>query len=55
MPKNTVAVAESGLEEVADFTRMHRVGYDAVLVGTALMRSGDPTARLKALLDGTDA
>ncbi len=55
MPKNTVAVAESGLEEVADFTRMHRVGYDAVLVGTALMRSGDPTARLKALLDGTHA
>ncbi len=55
MPQNIIAVAESGLEEVVDFKRMDRVGYDAVLVGTALMRSGDPTERLKALLDGTNA
>lgn len=55
MPEGVVAVAESGLEEVADFTRMHRIDYDAVLVGTALMRSSDPTTRLKALLDGTQA
>jgi indole-3-glycerol phosphate synthase len=55
MPPGIVAVAESGLEEVADFTRMHHAGYDAVLVGTALMRSGDPTTRLKALLGGTGA
>jgi indole-3-glycerol phosphate synthase len=55
MPPGIVAVAESGLEEVADFTRMHHAGYDAVLVGTALMRSGDPTTRLKALLGGSGA
>jgi indole-3-glycerol phosphate synthase len=50
MPRDIVAVAESGMEEPGDFIRMRASGYDAVLVGTTLMRAGDPTQHLAGLL-----
>lgn len=53
MPAGTVTVSESGLEEPEDFLRMATAGYDAVLVGTALMRAGSPADRLKILLAPT--
>lgn len=41
-----VTVGESGIWTVDDARRMARAGYDAVLVGEALVRSEDPAALL---------
>ncbi len=43
-------VSESGIEERSQVEEMARLGVDAVLVGTALMRSNDPAARVRELL-----
>lgn len=40
----------SGVESRNDMRRMRQAGADAVLVGTSLMRTGDPRASLQALL-----
>jgi indole-3-glycerol phosphate synthase len=47
-----VTVAESGIWCRADARRMHDAGYDAVLVGEALVRADDPAALLRELRDG---
>ncbi len=44
-----VTIAESGVLEPADASRMAAAGYDAVLVGESLVRSGDPQTALSAL------
>jgi indole-3-glycerol phosphate synthase len=44
LPDDAVSVAESAIRSVADAERMAAVGFDAVLVGEALVRSADPTA-----------
>ena len=46
VPDGAVRVAESGIRSGADALRMRRAGADAVLVGEALMRAGDPGATL---------
>ena len=51
MPANTVTVAESGIRTAEDIARLREVGYDAFLVGEALMRQPDPAATLALLLD----
>jgi indole-3-glycerol phosphate synthase len=43
-PPGMVAVSESGISTAADAARARRAGAHAVLVGEALMRSGDPAA-----------
>jgi indole-3-glycerol phosphate synthase len=43
-------VAESGIETQADARRARELGYDMALVGTALMRSGDPSRTLAQFL-----
>ncbi len=43
-----VKVAESGIWTAEDAGRMHDAGYDAVLVGESLVRSGDPTATIRS-------
>jgi len=48
IPNGTVAVAESGIHSKADARRMADAGYDAVLVGEALVKSGDPAAAITA-------
>lgn len=45
IPASTIAVAESAIRVPADAARMAGAGFDAVLVGEALVRSDDP-ARL---------
>ena len=50
MPRDTVVVAESGIREAADLTRMGQAGIDAVLVGETLMRAPVPGAKLAELL-----
>jgi indole-3-glycerol phosphate synthase len=51
LPEAVVKIAESGVSSVDGAARMARAGYDAILVGEALVRSTDPTrlvAELKA-------
>jgi indole-3-glycerol phosphate synthase len=44
LPPDVIAVAESAIREPADARRMAAAGFDAVLVGEALVRAPDPTA-----------
>ena len=48
IPASTVAVAESAIRSVADARRMAGAGFQAVLVGEALVRSDDPARLVQA-------
>lgn len=48
IPPGVVAVAESAIRSVDDARRMAAAGFDAVLVGEALVRSDDPRALVQA-------
>jgi len=50
-----ILVAESGLYNPADLTRMNKTGANCFLVGESLMRQDDVTAATKALLARTAA
>ncbi len=50
LPHEVPWVAESGIETPAQAAAVARLGYSIALVGTALMRSGDPAAAGQALL-----
>jgi indole-3-glycerol phosphate synthase / phosphoribosylanthranilate isomerase len=50
VPQAPVLVAESGIESRAQGAAAELAGADAVLVGSALMRAPDPSARLTELL-----
>lgn len=52
MPADVVKVAESGVRGAADATALWAAGYQAVLVGEALVTSGDPAAAISALIHG---
>jgi indole-3-glycerol phosphate synthase len=54
IPDGTVTVAESGFKTRAEFEQLEAAGVDAVLIGEALMRSGDIEAAARELL-GSDA
>lgn len=47
IPEGIVFVAESGVKNEEDIAALSRAGADAVLVGEALMRSGDKAACLR--------
>ena len=49
LPAGVVRVAESGISSAADATGLREAGYHAVLVGEALVRSGDPRTAVFAL------
>jgi indole-3-glycerol phosphate synthase/phosphoribosylanthranilate isomerase len=49
-PRDRVVVAESGVHTRAQGAAAELAGADAVLVGTALMRAGDPAAKLRELI-----
>jgi indole-3-glycerol phosphate synthase len=48
-PAGVVKVAESGITGAEDAATLAEAGYDAVLVGEALVTSGDPTAAVRTL------
>jgi indole-3-glycerol phosphate synthase len=50
VPRGILVVAESGITCREDMQRIADQGVDAVLVGEALMTSGDPAAEVRALL-----
>ena len=49
MPASILKVSESGIHSRADVQRLMACGFRAFLVGEHLMKSGDPSAALKAL------
>src|SRR5579864_247834 len=49
VPPDVTVVSESGIESRRDVEEMERLGVHAVLIGTALMRPGDPGARVREL------
>jgi indole-3-glycerol phosphate synthase len=51
LPANVLRVAESGIKTPEDIEKLLAVGYDAFLVGEALMRQPDPAAMLALLME----
>lgn len=49
LPESVVAVAESGIRNAADITRLQAAGADAFLIGELLMRAPAPGKRLAEL------
>jgi indole-3-glycerol phosphate synthase len=49
LPSGVVTIAESGVADPAGAARMRRAGYDAILVGEALVRHHDPAVLVAAL------
>jgi indole-3-glycerol phosphate synthase len=47
-----IAVAESGIDTLADIERLEAGGFHVFLIGEALMRAPDPGAKLASLLGG---
>ena len=50
MPKNIVAVAESGINNGADIVRLRAAGYQAFLIGESLMKAESPGSALQSLI-----
>jgi len=50
IPAGVVKVAESGINTAQHIGQLRAVGYQAFLIGEHLMKSGDPSAALRALL-----
>ncbi len=50
VPEGVVLVAESAISSRADVADHEAIGVDAILVGEALVRSGDPGAKIRELL-----
>ena len=55
LPRDVVAVAESGLKTSEDLTRLHGGGYHAFLIGERLMSADDPGQALGEILKGARA
>lgn len=55
IPRDRVAVAESGLRTHEDLVRLSAMGYGAFLVGERFMASEDPGAALQQLMTGSAA
>ena len=56
VPAGKTVVAESGISNTQQLEELERIGVDAVLIGSALMRSDDPEAMVRDLVrheDGT--
>ena len=51
IPAGVIVVSESGIRTPEDVLRLARAGVDAVLVGESLVRSPDPGAALRVLIE----
>jgi indole-3-glycerol phosphate synthase len=49
LPKGALKVAESGLDDPEDLTRLEAAGFDAFLIGESLLLAEDPAAKLREL------
>jgi indole-3-glycerol phosphate synthase len=52
LPAGVIRVAESGIRDGDDVRRLSDAGFDAVLIGEALVSSPDPAVALRALRRG---
>ncbi|MBI4486866.1 MAG: indole-3-glycerol phosphate synthase TrpC [Acidobacteria bacterium] len=52
IPREAIAVSESGLGTADDLARLQKLGYRAFLVGERFMTRPDPAAELRTLLAG---
>ncbi len=50
LPPGALKVAESGIHSQHDLRRLQEAGFDAYLIGEALLTSGNPIAKLAELL-----
>jgi tryptophan synthase beta subunit len=50
VPGDRLVIAESGIRDTATVARWRATGFDAALVGEALMRSADPAAAARAFV-----
>jgi indole-3-glycerol phosphate synthase len=50
IPNHVLRIAESGIDKGSDIRELHTAGYQAFLIGEALMRAEDPGQRLQQLL-----
>jgi len=50
LPEGALQVAESGITGPEDLARVDRAGFDAVIIGTALLAEGDPGETLRRFL-----
>ena len=55
LPRDVVAVAESGLKSSEDLTRLRKAGYHAFLIGERFMSAEDPGRALGDVLKGARA
>ena len=55
LPTDAIAVAESAVRSAEDAERMARAGFDAVLVGEALVKAPDATTLVRAMTSATVA
>ena len=55
VPEGTVRVAESGVASPKDVAEYHSSGADVVLVGEALVRSGNPRAAVRDFIETANA
>ena len=51
LPADAVLVAESGINDPADYARLHAAGYQAFLIGENFMRQPDPGRALATWID----
>ena len=54
LPAQVLRVAESGIAGPVDIPPLVEAGFDAVLVGESLVRSGDPTGAVKSLITAAE-
>ncbi len=52
IPKDRLVVSESGIDHHTQMVRLAAVGVQGVLVGTSLVKSGDPASKLQGLIRG---
>ncbi len=52
IPSSIITVAESGIRNAEDAQRMKDLGYDAILVGEALVSSKDPAGLIRSMKAG---
>ena len=54
IPSSSIKIAESGISCNDDLKHISNLGYDAVLIGTSLMKTGNPGKALEILIEGSE-
>jgi indole-3-glycerol phosphate synthase len=52
LPSGVLKVSESGIRTAADVSALGDAGFNAVLVGESILRSGDPETKMRELAGG---